>query len=112
LNTEISCDDRAAKMKLPALLLQPIMENAIKFGLYDTTEDVMIKLKAEESDRLLTLSVENPFDPETAQPQKGTGFGLMSVQRRLFLLFGRNDLLETSSSDHTFITTVKIPQTS
>jgi len=37
LQTDIFCDDAAAELKLPAMLLQPVVENAIKFGLYDTT---------------------------------------------------------------------------
>jgi hypothetical protein len=54
--------------------------------------------------------VKNPFDPETSLPKKGTGFGLSSVQRRLYLLFARNDLLQTETKDELFITTIKIPQ--
>jgi LytS/YehU family sensor histidine kinase len=56
------------------------------------------------------LQVKNPFDPETASPKKGTGFGLSSVQRRLYLLFARNDLLQTETQAQLFITTIKIPQ--
>ena len=48
--------------------------------------------------------------PETAAPNKGTGFGLTSIHRRLSLLFGRSDLLETSAADKIYTTTVKIPQ--
>src|SRR6201996_4494560 len=36
LQTEISCDERSGTSMLPSMLLQPIVENAIKFGLYDT----------------------------------------------------------------------------
>ena len=93
---------------LPAMLLQPVVENAIKFGLYDTTDDIVITITAELQLPELNITVTNPFDPQTARP--GTGFGLKSVQRRLYLLFARNDLLQTSTSDHTFITTIKIPQ--
>ena len=96
---------------LPAMLLQPVVENAIKFGLYDTTGDVMIKINAKKADAHLELIVENPFDAETAQPLKGTGFGLASIQRRLYLLFARSDLLITEKTTDHFITTIKIPQT-
>jgi len=56
------------------------------------------------------VEVKNPFDPETASPQKGIGFGLKSVQRRLSLLFARNDLLKTETKENIFTTTVTIPQ--
>ncbi|MFT3705898.1 MAG: histidine kinase [Agriterribacter sp.] len=110
LSTEIKKDDVTLQMKLPALLLQPIVENAIKFGLYDTTEDITIRIHSAVTDNMLNIRVENPFDPEISKPVKGTGFGLSSVQKRLELLFIRNDLLTTSAKDNIFITEVKIPQ--
>jgi len=54
--------------------------------------------------------VSNPFDPETSSPKQGTGFGLKSVQRRLYLLFARTDLLATEVKGNIFTTIVRIPQ--
>ncbi len=110
LNTKIEIDESTRPLKLPALLLQPIVENAIKFGLYDTTGDTVIKLFAARDENNLVIKVLNPFDPETSSPKLGTGFGLKSVQRRLYLLFARTDLLTTEAKDNIFITIVKIPQ--
>ena len=95
---------------MPALLLQPVVENAIKFGLYDTTADVLIKLEVILEQNILKIVVQNPFDPETALPVKGTGFGLSSIRRRLFLLFARNDLLKTEKENNQFSTILLIPQ--
>ncbi|MBI1783047.1 MAG: histidine kinase [Sphingobacteriales bacterium] len=111
LTTKIESDDKTCEMKIPALLLQPLVENAIKFGLYDTTGETLIILHASAVDNVLQITVQNPFDPETSSPKQGTGFGLSSVQRRLYLLFGRNDLVNTKADNNLFITTVKIPQT-
>ncbi len=110
LATAINADENTGAMKLPALLLQPIVENAIKFGLYDTTGDTVIQVTAANEGNDLVIRVTNPFDSETSSPQRGTGFGLKSVQRRLYLLFARNDLLSTQSKENIFTTTVKIPQ--
>jgi two-component system LytT family sensor kinase len=112
LNTDIIADENTNQQRLPHMLLQPIVENAIKFGLYDTTEPVTIRIQADIVDNYLVIAVQNPFDPETASPKTGTGFGLASVQRRLYLLFARADLLTTTTNDHLFITTIKIPQAS
>jgi two-component system, LytTR family, sensor kinase len=109
LTTTIEFDENSSDLKLPALLLQPIMENAIKFGLYDTVDEIEIGLQAINEGNYLLITIKNPFDPETAAP-KGTGFGLQSVQRRLFLLFARNDLVTTEAKDNMFTTTLKIPQ--
>lgn len=102
--------NEASSAKLPVMLLQPVVENAIKFGLYDTTGDITIGISAKQVENDLLLEVRNPFDPETSSPKKGTGFGLLSVQRRLYLLFARADLLQTTTVENTFITTIKIPQ--
>ena len=113
LDTIIDCEEgmhTVSTSKIPQLLLQPIVENAIKFGLYDTTDKVLIKLIAKKDNHLLSVSVQNPFDPDTSITKKGTGFGLSSIARRLYLLYGRNDLLETKAEENIFITTVKIPQ--
>ena len=110
LQTNILYDDDTLNSTLPAMLLQPVVENAIKFGLYDTTGDVMITVNAIKNNNLLTVSVSNPYDETTAQPLKGTGFGLASIQRRLFLLFARSDLLKTKKEGDHFITTIIIPQ--
>jgi len=95
---------------IPSLLLQPVVENAIKFGLYDTTGHAEIIISAAAEKNMLRITVQNPFDPETSNPAKGTGFGLSSVRRRLYLLYGRKDLLETQTQDTIFITTLLIPQ--
>ena len=110
LQTDIQCEEAALQMKLPSLLLQPVVENAIKFGLYDTVGEVMIGIYAKKKNEMLEVTVENPFDEETAQPLQGTGFGLASIKRRLFLLFARHDLLQTSNRNNQFITTLIIPQ--
>jgi LytS/YehU family sensor histidine kinase len=97
-------------MQLPSLLLQPIVENAIKFGLYDTVGEITIAIATRSENSQLIVEVKNPFDPATAQPRQGTGFGLNSITRRLYLLYLQNDLLSTRQEEKTFITTIKIPQ--
>jgi two-component system LytT family sensor kinase len=110
LTTLIENDETSLTMRLPPMLLQPIVENAIKFGLYDTMDAVTISIRARTEGSYVRIEVQNPFDPETTRPKKGAGFGLSSIQRRLYLLFARPDLLETRVENDQFITIVKIPQ--
>jgi len=110
LSTQMILQDSCKLLKIPPLILQPVLENAIKFGLYDTIGDIEIVISAEQVKNILMIQVQNPFDPETANPQKGTGFGLSSVGKRLYLLFGRRDLLETRIEENLFFTILKIPQ--
>ncbi|MCJ8208757.1 histidine kinase [Mucilaginibacter sp. RS28] len=110
LQTEISCDGECGKALLPPLLLQPVVENAIKFGLYDTTGSVTVSIRGEMDDNYLVIIVQNPYDPQTAKPRQGTGFGLSGMKRRLHLIYTRNDLVETFVNDDIFTTIIKIPQ--
>lgn len=110
LHIDFIMDEGLKEMTLPALILQPVVENAIKFGLYDTIGMVSISIGASFRNGLLNITVINPFDPDTAPPKKGEGFGLSSVKRRLYLIYTRNDLVETLSVNKQFTTIVKIPQ--
>ena len=111
LKVEIDCADDILDWKIPPLLLQPVLENAIKFGLYGTTESLVIELACIAEENSLLIKVKNPFDPEM-EPPKGTGFGLQSVTRRLFLLYTRKDLLELEKSNGQFEARLKIPRMS
>lgn len=110
LATEIENDNASLLAKLPPLLMQPVVENAIKFGLYDTIGETIIRVKTFVESNQLVIEVENPFDPATATPRHGTGFGLSSLQRRLYLLYARNDLLQTHQTENTYTTQIRIPQ--
>ena len=70
----------------------------------------MISIQAKKTDEGLLVTIQNPYDEETSQPLQGTGFGLASIKRRLFLLFARQDLLQTKTANSHFITTIIIPQ--
>ncbi len=110
LQTSVEIKGNAGQCMLPPFILLPVLENAIKFGLYDTLHDIHITLNARCEGSLLEVAVSNPFDSETAGQYKGTGFGLKSVKRRLHLLFDRSDLLITKTTENIFTTTVLIPQ--
>ncbi|MCW3122018.1 MAG: hypothetical protein JWQ38_1510 [Flavipsychrobacter sp.] len=94
---------------IPPFLLQPILENAIKFGLYGKTGTVSIVIHIVLEEPMLTLTITNPYDAHM-QPPRGTGFGLEGIQRRLYLLYGRTDLLDTQKDEQYFTTILKIPQ--
>jgi Putative regulator of cell autolysis len=109
LKVEFDISDDSRELQIPQLLIQPLLENAIKHGLYGVRGDVQIRVQARVESPYLLVKLQNPYDSEVPQ-QKGLGFGLSSVKRRLFLLFGRNDLLSTLSEENIFTVTLKIPQ--
>lgn len=110
LSIEVNVAENTLNLCLPGTLLQPIVENAIKFGLYNTTSAITIRVDIFVKDHILNLQVQNPFDPEM-KAAGGTGFGLTAIKRRLYLLFANPDLLQTKiESNNLYITTLKIPQ--
>jgi len=110
LNTAFKYDERILHAKVPAMIVQPLMENAIKHGLYNITGDVCIETNLTLENQMLTISISNPFDEDQFYNNKGTGFGLSSIQRRLFLLYSRTDLLQIRKNEQQFTATIKIPQ--
>jgi two-component system LytT family sensor kinase len=110
LNLDVQIDENTLPLCLPGTLLQPIVENAIKFGLYNTSASILIAIHVMIENNQLKIVVKNPFDPEM-RATGGTGFGLTAIRRRLYLLFADSSLLETTATeDNIYFTTLKIPQ--
>lgn len=110
LNAVFNYDESVLHSKVPAMIVQPLMENAIKHGLYNVTGDVLIAIEISLQNQMLTIAISNPFDEDQFYNNKGTGFGLTSIQRRLFLLYSRTDLLQIRKNEQQFTATIKIPQ--
>ena len=109
LEVDFDIDPTFLSVRIPQLLIQPLVENAIKHGLYGVTGEVKIEVSGQKESSYLVLEIKNPFDSES-HAQEGTGFGLSSVERRLYLLFGRTDLLESGPEGSSFRVRLKIPQ--
>jgi two-component system, LytTR family, sensor kinase len=58
----------------------------------------------------LQIEISNPFDPQTHNQNGGTGFGLDSIKRRMYLLYASNDLVQTEIKEKQFTVRVNIPQ--
>jgi LytS/YehU family sensor histidine kinase len=76
-----------ADCEVPPLLVQPLVENAIKHGIATLTDGGEIAMSARVHQDRLRFIVENPFDPD-APAQKKSGFGLLNVRNRLNARYG------------------------
>jgi two-component system LytT family sensor kinase len=84
---DVPADLRGARV--PPLILQPLVENAIKHGVARTAEPVRLTIAAREEDARLILTVDNDRGPaEDAKCEHGTGVGLVNVCERLAARFG------------------------
>lgn len=110
LQTEIECDEALKSQPVPALILQPLVENAVKYGLYDTTEEVLIRVECSLNNEFVAIKVSNPFDSDTARGLSGIGFGHKSIKRNLYLLYGRTDLFHQSGTEQEYVVEIKIPK--
>jgi two-component system, LytTR family, sensor kinase len=110
LATSFSVDDALLSCLVPNLILQPVLENAIKYGLYNQTGNVHIHVEALLDQQELKLQISNPFDAGTTPHNKGIGFGLSSIRRRLQLVYGMPQLLQVSQTNTIFTTQLTIPQ--
>lgn len=111
LEIEFENDGDNLDYQIPVFILQPLVENAVKYGLYGTDEKVKICIASRIlKDKMLEISISNPYDAETQQTQKGEGFGLSSIKKKLNLLYHRNDLLKIEKSENQFKATLKLPK--
>ncbi len=94
---------------LPNMILQPLVENAIKHGVYESTDNVFVNLSCKGSGNFIEISLSNNFDPEH-KSLKGTGVGLKNVENRLRLIYNREALLEIKKDVNMFKVILRIPQ--
>ena len=111
LRVERAVDPRALECQLPPLLLQPLIENAIKHGVADRIEGGTVRLAAYVAEGRLMVAIENPVDDD-APSRRGGGLGLDNVRRRLEALgTGAADLAVTREPGR-FRVTLSLPASS
>jgi two-component system, LytTR family, sensor kinase len=96
-------------LKLPGLILQPLVENAVKYGIYENTGESVIELSAFCNSELLSIALTNFYDPDF-QAKKGEGIGLKNIRSRLHIIYNNDDLLHVAKSQDKFEVTVIFPQ--
>jgi hypothetical protein len=95
IERHIEADARAAR--LPAMLLQTLVENAIKHGIAQLKSGGTLRMDAKLERGQLILTVANPR-PENAPPAGGDGVGLRNASQRLRLMFGDRASLDLDLS--------------
>ncbi len=96
------------QIKVPAMLLQPLLENAVKHGVYESLSPVIIRLQSRLQDGFLVITLENSFDPH-ATPHKGEGVGLSNIKSRLAMMYHHGNLLKIEKTDDLFRVKIYIP---
>ena len=75
---------------VPGLILQPLVENAIKYGVSRASRPVTVTITAKREGPVLSLNVADNGDVMPDDDDKGSGIGLTNVRDRLEARFGQN----------------------
>lgn len=108
LSTEENIAEQCLEIKMPVMILQPLYENAIKHGVYESTECVRIKTNVSCNNGYLEIVISNNYD-QTPSSAKGTGTGLINVSRRLDLCYGNNASVKTTKENGIYTVSLFIP---
>ena len=83
LRLAVDADEACRQAWLPPLVLQPLVENAVKHGIRLLDQGGLIELSARRADDRLVLRVSNPVDASAPADRSGLGQGLRHLQARL-----------------------------
>lgn len=97
LTVDVQIDREAADAAVPALLLQPLIENAIVHGIERDPDAGRVRLTAERHEASIEIHVVNDGPP--LDEDAGTGVGLRNTRQRLDALYGDEACLELRSLD-------------
>ncbi|MET0270146.1 MAG: histidine kinase [Sphingomonas sp.] len=88
MRIEIDVPDTLSQACVPGLILQPRVENAVKYGVSRARRPVTVSIRADAPDGWLRLRVEDDGDRIADARDGGTGIGLRNVSERLAARFG------------------------
>jgi hypothetical protein len=108
LQIEMQMDDACAECQVPPLVLQPLIENAIKHGIATMVEGGTVRLEGRVENGHLAVRVENSFDPEAPSPRRH-GLGLRNVRSRLETRFGEAAHLHVAAQNNRFSAEMVFP---
>jgi len=108
LTVERASEPAVERCLVPPLLVQPLVENAVKHGVAGRVEGGTVRIAARRRGGYVEVTVENPFDPE-APVRGGAGLGLDNVRRRLETLDPQSAGLDISRDEDRFRVTLRLP---
>ena len=116
LSVDIELQDLARTALVPPMLLQPLVENAVKHGIAQRADAGVVVIQAWVQGSWLHMRVENPTVPETfaapaAHGADGLGLGLKNCQQRLRNLYGDQARITQGVTTERFVVEMTLPFT-
>jgi two-component system LytT family sensor kinase len=101
-------EEKCLDIQMPVMLLQPLFENAIKHGVYESTESVWIRTIAKIIEGHVEIIISNNYDSAPSL-KRGTGTGLLNVARRLELVYGKEASIITTKEEGIYTVKLYLP---
>jgi two-component system, LytTR family, sensor histidine kinase AlgZ len=108
LRMEETIDEEARHCIIPALLLQPLLENAVSHGIASMADGGLIRLEARVRDGRLGILMENDRDEE-APSRRRNGVGLRNVRSRLEARYGKEATFRADADEDKFRVSLSLP---
>ncbi len=108
LTTRIDVSDSAGRCTVPPLLLQPLVENAVRHGIASMVEGGEVEVAATVDDGKLRIRVENPADPDRAGAP-GEGVGLQNARDRLNVVSDGRATFRAGESNGRYRVEIELP---
>jgi hypothetical protein len=107
LRTSIDVEPACGDCEVPALVIQPLVENAVKHGIALLDEGGSILMLGRIVKEGMRFTIENPYDP--LAPNSRSGIGLANVRQRLEARYGGAARLDVEASQDVYRVTVVVP---
>jgi two-component system, LytTR family, sensor histidine kinase AlgZ len=108
LQVEMNVDEACQDCLVPPLVLQPLIENAVKHGIATLVDGGTIKVEGAMRNGQVEISVENGFDPDSPSPRRH-GIGLRNIRSRLETRFGEAATLTAHAENNRFRAEMVVP---
>ncbi len=113
LAVRTAIDDEVRETRVPALLLQPIVENAVKHGITPKDGLGTITIRARALGDIVRIEVEDEAEgPPSHPPTRGSGLALSTLRKRLEKQYNGNAALRLSTLARGTLVTVDLPKVS
>ena len=109
LNINFSLSPECMATKVPTMILQPLFENAIKYGVHENIGETIINVWAKKTAQYTKFVISNNYDSESVG-SKGQGIGISNIKDRMFLLYGSHELVQINNLNDIFTVTILFPE--